>query len=111
MKDADTLISDAMALLDNGAAWCKGSNARTSQGIPVPMANPMAASWDVFGALWIAQKQSGNIDYGEYAKAYDIMRSRIPEYYINQDMESFNDYCSDFQQVSILFGVPITPRP
>ena len=37
------------------------------------------------------------------------MRSRIPEYYINQDMESFNDYCSDFQQVSILFGVPIAP--
>lgn len=100
---AETLLTDAFAILANGAAWTKGANARDANGKPVPILSAAAVKWDVFGALHKALYAGGNPIMRDFHAAYGIMRSRIPNTFKSRDIETWNDASATFAEVSVLF--------
>lgn len=100
---AETLLSDAFAILANGAAWTKGANARDANGKPVPILSATAVKWDAFGALHKALYAGGNPILRDFHAAYGHMRSRIPNTFKSRDIEAWNDACPAFSDVGVLF--------
>lgn len=100
---AETLLTDAFAILANGAAWTKGANARDVDGKPVPILSAAAVKWDAFGALHKALYAGGTPIFRDFHGAYGIMKSRIPNTFKSRDIETWNDYVSTFAEVSVLF--------
>ena len=100
---AETLLTDAEAILANGAAWTQGANARNADGKSVPILSADAVEWDVFGALQKALYADGTPVLRDFREAYAIMRSRIPDTFKSRDIETWNDSVSTFAEVSVLF--------
>lgn len=116
--DAEQLLARAVTILGGGTNWTKFANARDINDLWCPVMSTRAVKWDIFGALFKAHAETGEKNWREYQKAYDIARSRIPLSWRrlrkgNEDLEHWNDYGDYASAVSVLGGDggSVTPQP
>lgn len=101
----ETLRAAMFNVLNQGAAWAKGAVARKANNLPCAPLNPIAASWDLMGALVKAQAASTEPDFASYHGVYDELRAAIPATYKSRDIEAYND---DVSWTEILGLFPIS---
>lgn len=100
---SEILKTKMIALLSDGTAWCKGSNAISATGNPVPIGSPLAVKWDVFGAL--SKCNQGSNNFKDYQEVYAELKNNIPQSHKNRDIEKYNDE-TDFQGIlNLINGV------
>lgn len=66
MSDPVAVLTRAKGLIETG--WCKGAEARDSEGMPVRVSNPRAVSWCLRGAVSKAADELTPFQ-GDYAGA------------------------------------------
>lgn len=84
-----TLKAAALAIFTGPASWCKGANARDSNGLPCPILSPDAVAWDLYGAIYKAARAGGNTNYTFLHELLSDLADGIT--FKSRDLEAWND--------------------
>lgn len=107
MSKTKELLEEALRVLDNGFAWCKGEYARTRNGDRISSTHSDAAAFCAVGAMEVAHRRLINGETlprtPEWQDAFTALTIASP----NNNIIDLNDSAESFYDVELVFKTAI----